>query len=307
MLTLLAVMLAAGGVSAESDRLTDSAYLGVSVQGVAEYLRSNPKASLPVRSGLLITAVEPGSPAYDAGLCAGDIIVAVNKKRLTSQAELDNLLLETPGTNGLKITAQVQDTSALPKSRRAGQEIKARYVRKVVSVEHAQYPDYEAARIRASHGFQPAFIYLGESISRFCMEFRHFEDMVQMHPSSKWPADFAAYRRSGPQPVSFDAAYPIDTSRVGYIKGWKVAWVEDDSAIVIRREGRIEDRYAIVEGLATNNTVDDDRIGETPILECVGTRKVGAQTMHLLRPLDLAKFRSFFPDSTLMPDDRTKP
>jgi len=64
--------------------------LGVSIADinpeVAEALNS------PVTSGALITRVEPGSAAEDAGLEVDDIIVGVNKKKIGGAAELRNTI-----------------------------------------------------------------------------------------------------------------------------------------------------------------------------------------------------------------------
>jgi serine protease Do/serine protease DegQ len=64
--------------------------LGVSIADVnaevAEALNST------VTSGALITRVEPGSAAEDAGLHVDDIIVAVNDKKITSATELRNTI-----------------------------------------------------------------------------------------------------------------------------------------------------------------------------------------------------------------------
>ncbi len=64
--------------------------LGVSIADinpeVAEALNS------PVTSGALITRVEPGSAAEDAGLEVDDIIVGVNKKKIAGAAELRNTI-----------------------------------------------------------------------------------------------------------------------------------------------------------------------------------------------------------------------
>jgi S1-C subfamily serine protease len=64
--------------------------LGVSIADinidVAEALNS------PVSSGALITRVEPGSAAEDAGLEVDDIIVGVNDKKIAGAAELRNTI-----------------------------------------------------------------------------------------------------------------------------------------------------------------------------------------------------------------------
>jgi serine protease Do/serine protease DegQ len=52
---------------------------------------------------VLIAAVQPGSPAANAGLRPGDVIVAVNRKRVSSASELNEILSKTPGTLALDL------------------------------------------------------------------------------------------------------------------------------------------------------------------------------------------------------------
>ena len=64
--------------------------LGVSIQPVdAEVAKA---LNAPVTSGALITRVEPGSAAEQAGLQVDDIIVKVNDKKITGAAELRNTI-----------------------------------------------------------------------------------------------------------------------------------------------------------------------------------------------------------------------
>ena len=60
---------------------------------------------LPVAAGALLTAVEPGSPAAEAGLQPGDIVVGVNGRAVQSGTPLVNLLktLSLSGTAELLI------------------------------------------------------------------------------------------------------------------------------------------------------------------------------------------------------------
>lgn len=79
---------------------------------------------LPVREGLLVQEVAPGSPAAAAGLRAGtrmvpmndtvyvlggDIITAVNGKRLTSPGELTSVLLGSKPGDRIRLTIQRQE------------------------------------------------------------------------------------------------------------------------------------------------------------------------------------------------------
>lgn len=67
------------------------AYLGISSQGAR--LPANLAAALDGQeSGLLIVSVEPGSPADQAGLLIGDILVAFTETRVTDTDDLQALL-----------------------------------------------------------------------------------------------------------------------------------------------------------------------------------------------------------------------
>jgi len=65
-------------------------WLGVSIQEVNRELAKALK--LPTTEGVLVSDVEPGSPAYKAGLKRGDLIVRLNGKPVRSTARLRNLV-----------------------------------------------------------------------------------------------------------------------------------------------------------------------------------------------------------------------
>ena len=68
-------------------------YIGVSGQDVPLHRRVVRFYGLPVESGVLVTAVEPGSPAQVAGLEPGDVIIGYNDAPIASVAALHRLLL----------------------------------------------------------------------------------------------------------------------------------------------------------------------------------------------------------------------
>jgi serine protease Do len=70
-----------------SDRL---AALGLSVQGLTPDLAR--QFDLQGDKGVLISAVEPGSPAWDADLQAGDLIMEIDRVRVTTVGELNRAL-----------------------------------------------------------------------------------------------------------------------------------------------------------------------------------------------------------------------
>lgn len=69
------------------------AYIGVSGQDVPIHRRVVRFYKLPVESGVLVVAVEPKSPAEEAGLVVGDVIVAFNERPVAGIAALHKLLL----------------------------------------------------------------------------------------------------------------------------------------------------------------------------------------------------------------------
>lgn len=71
------------------------AYLGVAGQDVPLHRRLVRHYQLAVESGILITSVEPGSPAERAGLREGDVIVAHDSQPVSSIDRLHQLLTDT--------------------------------------------------------------------------------------------------------------------------------------------------------------------------------------------------------------------
>ena len=59
------------------------AKLGITVQAVP----ANQASKLGIRGGVIITAVRPGSFAEDVGLAPGAVIVAINRKPVTSESD----------------------------------------------------------------------------------------------------------------------------------------------------------------------------------------------------------------------------
>ena len=68
-------------------------YIGVAGQNVPLHRRIVRFYSLPRESGVLVVSVEKGSPAEDAGLREGDVIVAFNEQPIGSIHELHKMLM----------------------------------------------------------------------------------------------------------------------------------------------------------------------------------------------------------------------
>jgi S1-C subfamily serine protease len=79
-------------------------YLGVQAQAVA--LPEAMRERLEQESGLLLTHIEPNSPAARSRLVQGDTLVTLNGRPLRSLSDLALLLNGDPGDGG-QVTAQV--------------------------------------------------------------------------------------------------------------------------------------------------------------------------------------------------------
>ena len=87
-------------------------WLGVVLYTVDQFvfLRYN----LPVEEGVLVTQVGPGSPAAEAGLAAGDIIVSIDGQKVSSAEELIRIFHTSQIGQRLEITywrGEVQNTT----------------------------------------------------------------------------------------------------------------------------------------------------------------------------------------------------
>jgi len=100
-LLAMAAMLALGGAgliqAGEKDSDGESSYLGVFMQDLTDDVREG--LDLKTKSGVLISGVADGSPAEEAGIEDGDIIVEFNGKKVDSADDLKDLVEELePGT-----------------------------------------------------------------------------------------------------------------------------------------------------------------------------------------------------------------
>jgi len=68
-------------------------YIGVAGQNVPIHRRIVRFYNLPVESGVLIVSIEKDSPAAQAGLREGDVIIAFNEKPVGSIHELHKMLM----------------------------------------------------------------------------------------------------------------------------------------------------------------------------------------------------------------------
>jgi S1-C subfamily serine protease len=77
-----------------SGREIKKAYLGVIANSVAIPRELAEQIGIDQDSGVMIFSVERGSPAKDAGLAMGDVIVGFNGKPVTDFYDLPRLLAE---------------------------------------------------------------------------------------------------------------------------------------------------------------------------------------------------------------------
>src|SRR5262249_16035819 len=77
-------------------------YLGVAVTGIGQ---QGPRGSnLPGRQGAVIEQVSSGSPAAQAGLQSGDIIVKLGDVKITSPGDLTTALTQYPAGSKVTVT-----------------------------------------------------------------------------------------------------------------------------------------------------------------------------------------------------------
>jgi serine protease Do len=88
----------ARGESPASPRLG----IGIAPAGVARRLRRS--VGLPERDGLLVRAVEDGSPASRAGIRTGDLIVSVDGRAVTTADDLYEALDQASSAEGVSLT-----------------------------------------------------------------------------------------------------------------------------------------------------------------------------------------------------------
>ena len=97
---------AAGG---GRDRPEDeSSRLGVVVADVPEAAREE----LGVEHGVLVSEIDPDGPAAEAGVLAGDVIVSLNRKKVESVRELEQLVEKAPVGEAMPILVQ-RDTAPM--------------------------------------------------------------------------------------------------------------------------------------------------------------------------------------------------
>jgi len=81
----------------------DSSALGVEVMPLTNELRSRLQLPNEVRQGVVVAGVEPASPAAEAGLRQGDVIVEVNRQSVQSPSQLKERVSELKGVFSMLI------------------------------------------------------------------------------------------------------------------------------------------------------------------------------------------------------------
>jgi serine protease Do len=101
-------------------------WIGISVQEISPFLAE--QLAIQDRKGLVVSAIDRGSPAFRAGVRVGDVIRAVNGARVTSTREAQRLIFGTPvgGTVRLDVEREGRrseipvEVEAAPGGRRDG-------------------------------------------------------------------------------------------------------------------------------------------------------------------------------------------
>jgi serine protease Do len=104
-----------GGEGGGQNPAVGGALEGVSMSELTPQLRSR----LGVSSGVLVKGVEPETPAEEAGLQSGDIILQVNKKPVANLAEFDAAIRQARGDQALLLISRggVKNFIAVPLKR----------------------------------------------------------------------------------------------------------------------------------------------------------------------------------------------
>jgi S1-C subfamily serine protease len=90
---LLAVLTGAGTAGTAGTDKSDKGYIGVYMQDLDKDLREG--LDIDVAEGVLINGVEKGSPAAEAGIEDGDVIVEFDGKKVTSTDDLRDLAAQS--------------------------------------------------------------------------------------------------------------------------------------------------------------------------------------------------------------------
>jgi S1-C subfamily serine protease len=97
-------------------------WIGVAVQRAAIPRRQAVAAGLTQASGVLVTTIEPGSPAHSAGLQEGDVVVAAGTRQVTGADDLIRALdwrcLETPLPLTLLRRGRLEHATVVPRERK---------------------------------------------------------------------------------------------------------------------------------------------------------------------------------------------
>jgi serine protease Do len=83
--------------------------LGITVQNITPDIAN--KLGLKKGSGIVVTRVEPGSPAADAGILAGDVIQEVNQKPVKDVSDFKQKVEKGKGQESILLLVQRQGTS----------------------------------------------------------------------------------------------------------------------------------------------------------------------------------------------------
>ena len=98
------------GQSGKNDN-AEPANFGLTVRPITKELAD--EYGVEASSGLLVTAVEPGSPAEDKGIKAGDVITEVNRRPVASMKQFRDALGSADSKNGVIVNFNSKGTSRI--------------------------------------------------------------------------------------------------------------------------------------------------------------------------------------------------
>ena len=87
----------------------EETWRGMNVSAITQEIKE--RLRITDEEGVVITFVEPGSPAQEAGISAGTIIQTINGKRVRNVAEYNKIIKDIPAENSVRLLIKQGENS----------------------------------------------------------------------------------------------------------------------------------------------------------------------------------------------------